>query len=73
MFQLRPVMKQGDNFDSILMKNGSSIGNVGKDEKGIYINLTSKLSLHENLELLKVVNGLREDYYQLKVDIQYVD
>jgi hypothetical protein len=72
MFKIVPVVQQGNNFDGMIYKDKEAIGGVGKDGKGLYVNLNRKLSLHETLELLKVMNGISSDFYQLEVDIQYV-
>jgi hypothetical protein len=35
----------------------------------LHINLSGKLPLHETIELLKVINGLKEDFYLLEIEI----
>lgn len=72
MFNIRTVLQQGDRFDAMLYLNTEDIGGIGKDAKGIYINLRRKLSTQETIDLLKMVNGLKMDFYKLEVEIQYV-
>jgi len=68
-----PVVQQGENFDAMMYLNKENIGGVGKDKEGIYLNLKRRLSLHETIEVLKYINGLRLDFFQLEIDIQYVN
>lgn len=72
LYNIRVVAQQGNKFDGMLYQNKNNIGSVGKDEKGFYVNLSHKLTIHETIELLKHLNGLRIDYFQEELEIRYI-
>mgnify|MGYP001377249958 CR=1 FL=1 len=72
MFRIVPVVQYKDNFDGMLYKNKEDIGGIGKDDEGIYINLRRRLTVQEHIDLLKMVNGLQMDFFQLEVEFTYV-
>lgn len=72
MFNLRVVAQQGSKFDAMIYKKRENVGGIGKDDEGIYINLNRRLSIQETIDLLKLANGLSQDFYQLDVEIKYV-
>lgn len=73
MFKIRIVVQQGNKFDAMLFKDKESVGGVGKDDEGFYINLSRRLTIQESIDLLKMINGLNEEFYRSEVAIQYVE
>ncbi|UTI44403.1 hypothetical protein [Niallia sp. RD1] len=73
MFKIRIVVQQGNKFDAMLFKDKESVGGVGKDDEGFYINLSRRLTIQESIDLLKMINGLNEEFYRSEVAIRYVD
>ena len=69
MFEIRSFVQRGDSANGIIHKDKTIFGGLYKDEKKLHINLSGKLSLHETIELLKVINGLKEDFYLLEIEI----
>lgn len=69
MFSLKSKVEKEDMFNALLYMKEQQIGSVHKDDQvGIQVNLNVPLTLQETLELLKLVNGIKEDFYKLPLE-----
>lgn len=69
MFMLKSRIEKDDIFNAMLFMGEQHIGSVHKDDQnGIRVNLNVPLTLQETLELLKLVNGIKEDFYKLPLE-----
>ena len=64
------LVQQGIRFNANLFKNKQVIGGIGGDEKGIFINISTPLTLEESCQLLEFAKGIHPLFLTLPLTIQ---
>jgi hypothetical protein len=72
-FKMFPLFRCGNEFHGMLYRGKESIGGMGRDKEGLYVNLSGKLPLNDYEELLEMIKNLNDDFGELELTVQYIN
>lgn len=72
MYKIQVITQMGTQFSGYLFKDDKSIGGIGYDSSGLYVNLKEELTAKEMMLLMSYITTLNSSFGDIKICVNYI-